>query len=98
MTKQGTKAERLAHRLAYLRQNWDDPDVQFNISLGNYEAMDKYVDESMGLTYNPKPPKKQPQSTPLMSAPGPKLGLIEQTQIAESKLQIIDVDEPKKEE
>jgi len=37
--------------------NWDDADVQFNISLGNYDMMDKYVDEKMGI-----------QSTPIQEA------------------------------
>jgi hypothetical protein len=35
---------RFSHKLTYLMDNWDDADVQFNISLGNYDQMDKYVD------------------------------------------------------
>jgi hypothetical protein len=39
--------KKLMYRAKYLMSNWDDPDVQWAISLGNTEQIDKFMDQKL---------------------------------------------------
>lgn len=67
----------LMYKAQFLMKNWDDADVQWNVSLGNYEQLEKYAQQKIEEDYAAK------KGTKPMKA----MGLIEMSE----GVQVIDV-------
>ena len=45
--RDGILGERFYHKFQYMMKNWDNEDKQFNLALGNFDDMNRFVTDQM---------------------------------------------------